>query len=180
MATGRLRHGGAPVLALVAALAGPAAAGTAASPDAAAFDRFLGTTGPVCERQSSPRCVDAAWRLADRNGDRRLSLGELQGLRADLDAWLAWKGQAIPPGQRRLVQLGLLLVDGIGLARLVESYDADGDGAISRAELLSDVRLDARPLGQVLLDAQAVDWEALRRRLGPLAATLDGLGMKSP
>ena len=161
-------------------LAGPAPAAGEAAPQAiAAFDRFLATSGPVCERQVAAKCVDVAWAFADRDGDRRLSLGELQGVRDDLGAWFKAKEQAIPQAQRRLVQLGLLLIDGIGLPYLIESYDADGDGAISRAELLTDVRLDARPLSQVLLDAQAVDWAALRQRLGPIAATLNGLGVQS-
>jgi hypothetical protein len=160
--------------------AGPALAAGEASPQAiAAFDRFLAKTGPVCEGQASSKCVDSAWAFADRNGDRRLSLGELQGVRDDLGAWLKAKEKAIPQAQRRMVQLGLLLVDGVGLPYLIQSYDADGDGTISRAELLTDVRLDARPLGQVLLDAQAVDWVALRQRLGPIAATLNGLGVQS-
>ena len=165
---------------LLVFLAGPAlAAGATPAQAIAAFDRFLATTGPVCERDAAARCVDGAWTFADRNGDQRLSLGELQGVRDDLGAWLKAKEQAIPQAQRRMVQLGLLLIDGVGLPYLIQSYDTDGDGTISRAELLADVRLDARPLSQVLLDAQAVDWVALRQRLGPIAATLNGLGVQS-
>jgi hypothetical protein len=157
--------------------AGPAAATQpAATAEALAFDRFLALTNPVCEQKSSVLCVDTAWRAVDRDGDKRLGLAEFQGIRGELLAWLTWKGQGLPAAQRRMIQLGLLVVDGIGLPALVDSYDADGDGAISRAELLTDVSLDARPLGQVLLDAKAVDWEALSRRLGPMAATITGLG----
>jgi hypothetical protein len=165
---------------LLVCLAGPAlVAGETPAQAIAAFDRFLAAAGPVCERDAAARCVDGAWAFADRNRDQRLSLGELQGVRDGLGAWLKAKEQTIPLAQRRLIQLGLLLVDGIGLPYLIESYDANGDGTISRAELLTDVRLDARPLGQVLLDAQAVDWAALRQRLGPIAATLNGLGVQS-
>ena len=143
-----------------------------------AFDNFITRTGPICERQSSLLCVDSAWRFADSNGDQGLSVAELTGVRDDLRAWLIWKEQDIPVAQRRMVQFGLMLVDGVGLPYLVERYDDNGDGAISRTELLSDVRLDARPLGQVLLDSNAVDWEALSRRLGPIAGALGGLGAK--
>jgi len=158
---------------------GPASANRAApTAEAAVFDRFLAATSPICEHQSSLLCVNSAWRFADRDGNQGLSLGELTDVREGLRAWLAWKEQEIPMAQRRIVQFGLMLVDGLGLPYLMESYDADGDGSISKAELLSDVRLDARPLGQVLLDASAVDWESLTRRLGPLAGSLGGFGMK--
>ena len=167
-------------LALALSLAtGPATASRhAPSPEAEAFDRFLAATSPVCERQSSLLCVDSAWRFADRDSNQGLSLAELNGVRDGLRAWLTWKEEEIPVAQRRMVQFGLLLVDGMGLPYLVASYDTDGDGAVSRTELLSDVSLDARPLGQVLLDSNAVDWEALNRRLGPIAGSLSGLGAK--
>ncbi|MCE3247903.1 MAG: hypothetical protein K0R41_1728, partial [Geminicoccaceae bacterium] len=57
-------------------------------------------------------------------------------------------------------------VDSIGLERLHALYDADQDGLLSRSELLADVRLDERPLGEVLLDPAAVDHRAVARRLG--------------
>lgn len=159
--------------------AGPATADRhAPTAGAEAFDSFLAVTSPICEHQSSHLCVDSAWRFADRDSDQGLSLGELKSVRDGLHAWLTWREKEIPVAQRRMVQFGLLLVDGMGLPYLVESYDADGDGAVSRTELLSDLRLDARPLGQVLLDSNAVDWEALNRRLGPIAGSLGGLGVK--
>jgi len=158
---------------------GPAAASQhGPTAEAKVFGRFLAATGPICQRQSSLLCVDSAWRFADHNGDQNLSLGELTEVRNGLRAWLTWKETEIPPSQRRMIQFGLMLVDGIGLPYLVESYDANGDGAVSRTELLSDVRLDARPLGQVFLDSNAVDWESLKRRLGPIAGALGGLGAK--
>lgn len=182
MAKTEHRAGAAPgygrVAVLLLALAATPAAATqhAVTAEALAFDHFLAMTSPVCERQSSVLCVDTAWRAADRDGDRRLSLAEFQSIRDELRAWLTWKGEAVPQAQRRTIQLGLLIVDGIGLPKLLDSYDTDRDGAISRAELLADVSLDARPLGQILLDGAAVDWEALSRRLGPMAGSLTGLG----
>ena len=160
---------------------GPAAASRHdPTADIEAFDRFLASTSPICEHQSAILCVDSAWRFADRDRNRNLSLGELTQIRDGLRAWMTWKKNEIPLAQRRMVQFGLMLVDGIGLPNLVESYDANGDGAVSRTELLSDVRLDERPLGQILLDANAVDWEALKRRLGPIAGALSGLAVKNP
>ena len=168
------------VLALWPALGSATSNGHTPTTESKAFGRFLSSTGPICQHQSSLLCVDAAWRFADHDGNQSLSLGELEGVRDDLRAWLSWKEEEIPLAQRRMVQFGLMLVDGIGLPYLVESYDADGDGAVSRTELLSDVRLDARPLGQVLLDSNAVDWESLKRRLGPIAGALNRFGVKKP
>jgi hypothetical protein len=160
---------------------GPATASQhAPTAEAQAFGRFLASTSPICQSQSSLLCVDSAWRFADHDGDQGLSLDELTEIRDGLRAWLTWKEEEIPLAQRRMVQFGLLLVEGIGLPNLVESYDADGDGTINRTELLSDVRLDARPLGQILVDSDAVDWESLGRRFGPLAGALGGLGAKEP
>ncbi len=168
------------VLTLWPAMGSATADGHVPTPEAKAFGRFLESTGPICQRQSSLLCVDSAWRFADHDGNQSLSLGELEGVRDDLRAWMSWKEQEIPLAQRRMMQFALLLVDGVGLPNLVESYDTDGDGAVSRIELLSDVRLDARPLGQLLLDSNAVDWESLKRRLGPIAGALGGLGAKKP
>ena len=68
--------------------------------------------------------------------------------------------------ERSGIALGFLIVDSIGLERLHAIYDTDQDGLVSRSELLADVRLDQRPLGQVLLDPAAVDHRAVARRLG--------------
>jgi hypothetical protein len=58
------------------------------------------------------------------------------------------------------------VVDGVGIERLHALYDQDGDGLVDRDELLADVRLDERPLGEVLLDREAVDRVAIAARLG--------------
>ena len=46
---------------------------------------------------------------------------------------------------------------------------------MSRKELLADVTLDERPLGEVLLDDKAVDRAAVAQRLGSLSPMLEGL-----
>jgi hypothetical protein len=71
--------------------------------------------------------------------------------------------------------MGLWLVDAVGLDYLHAAYDTDGDGLISRAELLVDVRLDERPIAAVLLDPEAVDHAAIGRRLGLPPSMLDRL-----
>ncbi len=166
------------VLALLGLMlaAAPLAAQTARpSASARAFAAFLGKTSPVCQRAAAPRCVDAGWRFADRDRNGRVSAEELETVRVELRDWLSWTDNGIRPAEKRGVLLGLMVVEAVGLARLVESYDTNGDGALSRTELLSDVRLDERPLGEVLSDSGSVDWDSLRNRLGALAPALGGL-----
>lgn len=156
------------------ALTLPAAA-PAPSPKAMAFDRFVTTNAPVCLHQPAQRCVDAGFGFADADRDGKLSLPELRAVRADLDSWLAWRGPALQARERGAVLFGAQLVDAVGLDRLLDSYDEDRDGLVSRAELLADVRLDERPLAAVLADEKAVDRRALQRRLGALAPAVDGM-----
>lgn len=156
----------------LAALPLQAAQGPAPSAAARAFAAFLGQSAPVCVREAARRCVDAGWRFADRNRDGRLTVAELEAVHGELRDWLTWPGNGIRPHEKRSVLLGLMVVEAIGLPQLFESYDTDGDGAISRVELLADVRLDERPLGEVLGDTAAVDWASVRQRLGALAPAL--------
>lgn len=145
------------------------------SPEALAFDRFVNASSPLCLNQPAQRCVDAGFAFADGNRDGGLSLAEVQGVRATLDRWLAWRGPKLQPRERGAVMLGAQLIDAAGLDRLFGSYDANGDGAVSKPELLADLRLDERPLGEVLLDEKAVDRQALQRRLGALGPAVDGM-----
>lgn len=140
----------------------------------ARFDRFIASSGPICQNQASGRCVDLGLAFADRDGDGRLSLDELDVVRRDLKAWLAWKGPKLTAAERTGASLGLWLVETAGLPALFESFDANSDGHVTRRELLADVRLDHRPLGDVLLDPEAVDRSAVASRVGKLAPFLQG------
>jgi hypothetical protein len=77
--------------------------------------------------------------------------------------------------ERSLLVLGFVVVEGVGIERLHALYDEDGDGLVDRDELLADVRLDERPLGEVLLDPEAVDRAAIAARLGLPPALLERL-----
>ena len=46
---------------------------------------------------------------------------------------------------------------------------------MSRSELLSDITLDERPLGEVLRDPKGLDREALAARLGSVGVLLNGV-----
>jgi hypothetical protein len=74
-----------------------------------------------------------------------------------------------------MLALGFLVVDGLGVERLHGLYDVNQDGLVDRDELLADVRLDERPLGEVLLDGEALDRAALAARLGVPPALVDRL-----
>lgn len=156
-------------------LAGAGQLGSSA--EVRALQAFLAHSAPICLRQAARHCVEAGWRFADRNRDGHLTLSELEQVRDGLDAWLAWPDNGIAAQERAGVRLGLMILDAVGLGALFDSYDADASGTLSRAELLSDVRLDERPLGRVLLDPAAVDWERIKGRLGAAAPALGGLGV---
>jgi hypothetical protein len=150
-----------------------------ASPQVLAFEQFIRASAPVCERRPAADCVDAGWGFADTNGDGRLSLAELTEVRDALADWTGWRGDSLNKRERNSIVIGLWLVDSIGLERLLASYNRDADDKLSRDELLADVTLDERPLGEVLLDPQAVDRQAVAQRLGTLSPVLQGL-LKKP
>ncbi len=165
---------------LYLAMAAPPAAAQQAQPSAPTasvrdFARFLALASPLCQRQAARSCVDVGWRFADRDRNGRISVAELEDIRLELRDWLRWPDNGIRIHEKRAVQLGLIVVETIGLNRLVESYDAGTDGQLSRKELLSDLTLDGRPLGEILGDSEAVDWNALRGRLGAMAPALGAL-----
>jgi hypothetical protein len=159
-------------LAVLAASTAPAAA---PEPPIVAFDRFIAESDPVCRSRRAGDCVDLAWRFADADGDQGLSVEELQAIRTDVEVWAIWRQADLAAHERSGIAMGLWLVDAVGLDYLHAAYDADGDGLISRTELLADVRLDERPIGAVLLDPQAVDHAAIGRRLGLPPSVLDRL-----
>jgi hypothetical protein len=138
-------------------------------------DRFVAASGPVCLDRPAAACVEKGWAFADRNEDQGLSVVELEELRDELRAWVQWRADDLYPTERSLLALGFVVVEGVGIERLHALYDQDADGLVDRAELLADVRLDERPLGEVLLDPEAVDRAAIAARLGLPPALLERL-----
>lgn len=150
--------------------AGEAAEAAPATPgfgrEVLAFDRFVAASTPICLHRPAAACVETGWAFADRDGDQGLSVDELEEVRDELRAWAQWRADDLHPTERALLALGLAVVDGLGIERLHALYDVDGDGLIDREELLADIRLDERPLGEILLDREAVDRAAIAARLG--------------
>jgi Ca2+-binding EF-hand superfamily protein len=174
--TGTLRA--IPLLASLLAATAPAASARAApadGPDLAAFDRFARAAGPFCARAASSACFERSFRFADGNGDGELSLGELETLRRLTRDWTRANRDQLAAADRQGIMATLAVIELAGLPRLFRSYDVDGSGGLSRKELLADVRLDDRPLAELVRDPDAIDWQSLGHRLGPAAALLDGL-----
>jgi hypothetical protein len=140
-----------------------------------AFDRFIGSSAAVCLYQPAAECVEAGWLFADQDGDGGLTVAELQEVRDGLRAWAVWRADDLTATERSAFALGFLVVDGLGVERLHGLYDVDRDGLVDRDELLADLRLDERPLGETLLDGEALDRAALAARLGVPPALLDRL-----
>ena len=151
----------------------PPAASAGDDDHANVFDRFMRSTRPICLERPAEHCVALAWRFADADGDQGLSVAELASIRAAFEQWAVRYRDELSPPERSGIALGFLIVDSIGLERLHAIYDTDRDGLVSRPELLADVRLDQRPLGQVLIDPAAVDHRAVARRLGVPPTMLD-------
>ena len=154
-----------------------AASALAEAPSAAvaAFDRFIATGSPICVNRPSAACVDAGWTYADANADGELSLAEMVAVKSALAAWAIWREQRLSARERGGIALGLWIVEMVGLDNLFRGYDADRSGALSRAEFLADVRLDSRPLAEVLSDPAAVDRAALGARVEALAPLVEDL-----
>ena len=147
----------------------------APTPGAASLDRFLQASGAVCEHEPSARCVDTGFRYADTDRDGRLSVPELQRVRGALGEWTAWRENALSQEDMARIALGVMIVDSMGVPGVVESYDQNQDGALTKQELLADVKLDQRPLGEVLADSNNVDRARFQQRLGMMGALTDNV-----
>lgn len=138
-----------------------------------AFDRFIETSRPLCLYEAAEACIDAAWLMADGDLDGLLSLAETTQAHDDLRDWARWKKPELHKNDWNGIQLGLLVAGSIGLERLFASLDENGDGGLTQAEALADVRLDRRSLREILSDRSAVDWESIAQRLGVFAGLVD-------
>jgi hypothetical protein len=172
---------------LIAALllsASPALAQPPQPPDEPADSRavqaFIDKATAPCESKPAQTCVDLGWQFAVGQPKQGMTLADLNALRRRLGAWYAWHKAELPPRARDSIAFGLLLADGMGMDRLHAAFDANGDGKVTQRELLADVKLDRRPLGEVLADPAAVDRAGLAQRLGLPPSLTEGLFQRPP
>lgn len=145
----------------------------AQSPAVERIDRFLQAVIPVCAAQASTDCYEVAFASTDSDGDEFVSLPELEALKTDLRGWSDARWSELSPTERSGLAIGFFVVDAVGLTPLFESYDANTDDLLSRAELSADIRLDQRTIEQLVRDRDAVDWQGVRSRLGHLSPILE-------
>ena len=145
--------------------------GTAAAADWA-FEEFLYETRSVCRYGASTSCLEAAWRFADRNDDDRLALPELIALHEEFFTWADARKSELDQRDASILAMAQLTFASLTPEVLFKGYDSNRDQLLTREELLADVQLDERPIGTVLTDQKAVNWQSVARRLGPIGALL--------
>jgi Ca2+-binding EF-hand superfamily protein len=151
---------------------------SAAAPDPkdkVSLDRFLEASVPLCLQAPAVRCIEHGFGFADTNHDGKLSLAEVQATESQVDRWAKSNAQRLPADERQKLIVGLLVVQTVGPNQLFASYDADRDGTLSLNEVTADIRLDKRPLPEILSDPSAIDWNALAARAGSAAPLLKKL-----
>lgn len=164
-------------VALATLLAGaPTASSAAPDPgDKVSLDRFLETGVPLCLQAPAVSCIEHGFGFADADHDDKLSLAEVQAIETRIDRWAKANAQRLPADERQKLIVGLLVVQTVGPNQLFTSYDADQDGTLSLTEVTADIRLDKRPLPEILSDPSAIDWNALAARAGSAAPLLKKL-----
>jgi Ca2+-binding EF-hand superfamily protein len=164
-------------VAMAALVAGSlTATGAAPGPkDKVSLDQFLEASVPLCLQAPAVRCIEHGFGFADANHDGKLSLAEVQAIETQIDGWAKSNAQRLPPEERQKLIVGLLVVQTVGPDQLFASYDTDRDGTLSLAEVTADIRLDKRPLPEILGDPSAIDWNALAARAGSAAPLLKQL-----
>jgi len=143
--------------------------------EAGAVQSFIGMASATCQRERAQSCVDAGWRFAAAAPERGLTLPDLHELRRKVGVWFSRFNGSMSQQERNSVGFGLLVADGIGIEVLHAAFDTDRDGRVTRQELLADVALDSRPLGDVLTDPKSVDRAGLARKLGLPAGYVERL-----
>lgn len=160
----------------VAVVAGTTAAAPVGAPTGAPagrdLERFAAATGPSCAREPARACIDRGFAFVDGDKDGFLSLAEVEAVEKQAEGWAQANAGRLPPAERQKLIMGLLIVQTVGVGQVFASYDADADGRLSEAEATADLRLDERPLPQLLADPGAVNWQQLSSRAGVAAPLL--------
>jgi len=144
------------------------------------FARFLDMAKGYCITAPARSCVDRLWPFADRNRDGVLDLGEVQALETDAGAWARTVDRSRKDPERDTTLVVLMVLRQTGLPKVFDGFDADRDGALTRAELFADFRFDKRPFARLAADPSAVDWVTFGNRFGPIGALLASMMRPAP
>lgn len=142
------------------------------------FDRSVRGLGQTCVNAASTACAASAFQLADTNSDGKADLAELSNLNDRLRVWTRANAESVPPADLKALNLGFVLIDTIGLRNWIGLYDTDGDGALTLAEATADLKLDLRPVPELVRAHELVDWPRLRQRFGAMSYMFDYLGIR--
>ena len=163
------------VLACCLLLSPMAAIAAAPAADIARFDSFARENAVFCAQGSSRQCYERIFVFADRDGDKELSLAEIEAVQLAVLDWTRQNRDKLSRDDRRGILAALAVIEIAGLQNLFVSYDADSNGKLSRKELAADIRLDDRPVPVLVNDPAAIDWVAFRGRLGAAGPLLDSM-----
>jgi hypothetical protein len=156
----------------LSAALGAASAWSATATTSEPLEQFLSRSVPLCMKAPAVRCIDQGFAFADANGDGKLSPDEVRAMQAQVDRWAKGHGRQLPKAERERLIMGLVIIQAVGPDQLFASYDSDGDGLLTRDEVTADIRLDRRPLPEILSDPSAIDWNGLAARAGDAAPLL--------
>ena len=101
-------------------------------------------TSKLCRLQSAEKCINHVWNVVDGDGDGMVSAEEIDRFVQHMRRWNKTTDRGLK--DRSIVGVGLLALNLVGADRVIESYDADGDGMLSKDEALADLLLDDRPI----------------------------------
>lgn len=163
------------VTALVGLLAATLTGRAATNDPAAVFAALMRAGRTVCPNAPAPTCLNHLWTRADRDGNEVLQLSEAQDLRRAARAWVEQPDNDARETERNLVWVGLLILKHAELANVFASLDTDADGVLARGEAFADIRLDQRPMPELLEDPSAVDWQRFAGRFGKVSFLITDL-----
>lgn len=128
------------------------------------FEFLVERAKATCILNAAQECVGLLWAYADTSGDGLISVEESENFLNVMKRWNSTNTEKLRT--RATISMGLATAKVISVDYVIERYDVDGDKMLSPEEALADLRFDQRPLGDLLVDEDAVDRDGLSERFG--------------